>query len=108
MTKYTTINHESFETIKSSKTKDMIKRHIDNFESCDLFAYYENPSVIKQRIYDEWYDWYLDCYNVGYFEVTSANTFNFTFGAIYYDENTEEIIGYIQITKCHNKLYLIK
>ena len=108
MTKYTNINGVDFETIKSSKTQNMIDYHMKYFMHRDLYFYYEKPSDIKREIYLKWLKWYLDRDNtVTFFEVINGSPFNFSIGAILLDEYNEPI-GYIKITKCHNYLYLIK
>ena len=106
--KYTKINGVYFETIKSKKTEAMINYHDKNFNHRDLSDYYEKPSEAKRAIYTDWIRWYLEADETIYnFEITSANTFGFTFGGLFVDSETFEIIGYIRITKEHNRLYLI-
>ena len=102
------INGETFEVIHSGKTQGFINYHLRNYDERDLFDYYDKPSYIKQRIFNDWYDWYLDTYGVDKLEVVSASTFKFTIGALWLDPDTLEIIGYIRITDAHNRLYLFK
>ena len=108
MTKYTEIGGIAFETIKSSKTQEMINYHVRNFSRKDLFDFYVKPSDIKTRIFKEWYEWYLNTEGVYRFEVTSGSSHAFTICAIYSDYETLEIKGFIKITKDHNRLYIFK
>ena len=102
-----TINGETFEVIKPRKfdVRKAIERLSRNTRK-DLYAHYEKPSKKKIEIWHNWLDWALetpvDCFNV-----TSANTQQFTIEGVLYDEETGEDIGLICITKSHNRLYLI-
>ena len=105
--KYTTINGETFETIKPSKLN--VKKAIENLAQSKretIYDHYDKPSVYKVGIYEEWRDWALES-PVCCFSVTSANTFCFTIECVLYDEETNEDIGLIVITKSHNRLYLV-
>ena len=107
MSKITVLNDETFETIKSKKTMNYIN-YLDNHLHKDLYDCYERPSNIKQEIYNYWMNWCYEMFpNVSMFGITSYNTFCFTLGGILYDDN-DNILGYIEISKCHNRLYLIK
>ena len=109
MTKYTEINGVYFETIKSDKTEAFIKRQENPFNRpINIYECYNKPSKSKLDIYDYWLDWFNQSSNVYAFGITSYNTFSFTIGAILFDEETGEDIGFIQITKCHNRLYIKK
>lgn len=108
MTKYTEIGGIAFETIKSSKTQGMIDYHVQNFSYKDLFDIYAKPSDIKKRIFEEWREWYLNTDGVYRFEVTSGSSHAFTICAIYRDVETLDVIGFIRITKDHNRLYVFK
>ena len=108
MIKYTEIGGIAFETIKSSKTQDMIDYHVKNFACRDLSDFYVKPSDIKKRIYEEWREWYLNTDGVYRFEVTSGSSHVFTICAIYRDEETLDAIGFIRITKGHDRLYVFK
>ena len=104
MTKYTTINGVEFETYKSKYTQGLI----DNHKTKTLWQCYEKPSKIKESIYYDWLEWFEQTDNVYEFGITSSCWNNFTLGGIVFDKETGEDIGYIRITKCHNRLYLFK
>ena len=102
------IGDEVFEVICSKHTQGYINYHLRNYDERDLFDFYENPSYIKQTIFNEWYDWFVDNYCVDKLEVVGGSCFTFTIGALYIDTETLEILGYFRITKDHNRLYLLK
>ena len=102
------IGYEVFEVIRSKHTQGYINYHLRNYDERDLFDFYENPSYIKQRIFNEWYDWFVDNPCVDKLEVTCGSCFTFSIGAIYINPVTYEILGYFRITKDHNRLYLLK
>ena len=105
MTKYTDINGIDFETHKSKYTKSMIEKHLNKpiklLDDC-----YEKPSSTKRAIYNGIHRLFGNTKNITRLSVTSYNTFAFTMSALYLDEITGEIIGYIRITKDHNILYI--
>ena len=103
MTKYQNINGVNFEVVKSKYTDSMIKNHKNALRLSD---FYETYSYRKRIIEEEWREWASGAPNVCGIGVQSANTFSFTMGAWYIDTITLEIIGYIQITPCHERLYL--
>ena len=105
--KYTTINGETFETIKPRKwdVRKAIERLAQSKRET-LYNHYEKPSKYKIGIYEEWRNWALES-PVDCFSVTSANTFCFTIECVLYDEKTFKDIGLIIITKAHNRLYLV-
>ena len=106
MTKYMTINGVKFELIKTPKTKDLIAHW--RYAGRTLNDCYEKPSQIKREIYDEWLEWYYGADYVQAFGVASYNGFNFTIGALLIGENMAGFpIGYIQITKTHNRIYML-
>lgn len=107
MTKYTTINAVKFETYESKYTKGYIKWH-ELIQPKRLEDCYDKPSKYKEGIYYKWLEWFDQTENVYSFGVISYNTFQFTLGGILFDLETGEDIGYIQITKAHNRLYLFK
>lgn len=104
MTKYTEINGEQFEVIRSKKTDDFFHWHISHEIAHTLEECYSRPSDAKRAIFEEWREWAVDSWPVVYqFGITSYNTFMFTLGALYDGELGD---GYIQITPAHNRLYL--
>lgn len=104
MTRYTEINGEQFEVIRSKKTDDLVKWHTTHYIARSLYECYERPSDAKIGIFEEWEEWAAQTYPVVYqFGITSYNGFRFTLGALYDGELGE---GYIQITANHNRLYL--
>ena len=104
MTKFTTINGVEFETYKSKYARtNRIMHNPKRLEDC-----YDRPSHTKERIYYDWLDWFDQTENVYSFGVTSYNIFQFTLGGNLFDLETGEDIGYIQITRDHNRLYLFK
>ena len=105
MTKFVEINGEQFEVIRSAKTQQMIDAHFVNYRGQGLEHYYEKPSDIKREIWRDWCAWCGSCDEVHYFEITGANVFKFTIGAIYNGINEN---GFIHITREHNRLYLCK
>lgn len=108
--KWIEINGEWFEVIHSKYTDDMIEHHDHDYRGRKtLYDFYDRPSDIKQRIWEDWLDWAAQTYPVvSNMLVTGASHFSFTIGAYYVDPDTNEIIGYIKITKDHNRLYLYK
>lgn len=104
MTKFTTINGVDFETHKSKYARtNRIMHNPKRLEDC-----YDKPSKYKEGIYYEWMEWFDQTENVYSFGITSYNTFSFSLGGVLFDLETGEDIGYIRITKDHNKLYLFK
>ena len=51
--KYTEINGEMFETIKSKFTKKSIEYLIEHYTGKTLWQCYEKPSKIKEKIYKD-------------------------------------------------------
>ena len=103
MTKYTTINGVDFETYKSKVTKQNIWHNPKRLDEC-----YDRPSEYKIEIYYDWLDWFDQTENVYSFGITSYNIYQFTLGGVLFDLETGEDIGYIKITRDHNRLYLFK
>lgn len=104
MTNYKEINGEMFEVIKAKNISEMIENYWKNYNGHTLDYYYEKPSAIKKAIYNEWREW-ASYPNIWAFQVSSANTFNFTLGAILVNDHGKDI-GVIRITKAHNYLYM--
>lgn len=104
------INGEWFEVIRSKYTDDMIERHGADYRGRrTLYDFYDNPSAIKERIWDSWREWAANSFPVvNNMLVISASHFAFTIGALYVDPDTYEVLGYFKITKDHNRLYLYK
>ena len=104
------IGNEVFEVIRSGKTEDMIAQHDHDFLGRKtLYDFYDNPSIYKERIWEDWREWAAQNYpQVSHIRVTGASCFTFSIGAYYCDPETYEIIGYFKITKDHNRLYLLK
>lgn len=109
MTKYTEINGVEFETIKSKRTESMIDAYLSSGNAYrSIWDCYERPSRTKEEIYIEWRDWFLNAENVFSFGVHAHSCFMFTLAAILYDEEMQtKPIGFIHITKDHNRLYLV-
>ena len=103
---FTNINGVEFEvtTGKKQYVQRAIERHLSEPRK-QLRDCYIKPSPIKQDIWNNWLEWFWTAPEVGELSITSYNGFQFTIGAIYYDEN-DTPIGYIQITKAHNHLFL--
>lgn len=105
MTKYKEIGGTTFEVIKSRKTPEMLENHFKQYHARDLFDYYDNPSIRKWNIYNEWLYWFHDNIdNLFLFEVTSANTFKFTISCVYVDNNGNQ--AFLRITDAHNYMYV--
>lgn len=104
------IGNEVFEIIRSTKTEDMIIYHdCDYLNRKTLYDFYDNPSVYKECIWQEWLEWQAENWPmVSNMRVTGASCFTFSIGAIYSDPETYEVLGYFKITKDHNRLYLLK
>lgn len=102
MSKYMNINGQTFEVIKPRKYPVSLtnKYYLRGLSDC-----YEKPSVHKQAIYDEWYEWYRSDIRLSEFGITSYNTFMFTIGCIFTDEETGER-GYIKITPAKQVIYM--
>lgn len=106
MKKSKELNGVVFEVVKSKHTQDMIDFHRE-YERKDLCQCYANPSEAKREIYTEWVNWAFGMFpDVWNFGITSYNQQTFTLGGILYSED-DEIIGYLKITKAHNRLYLL-
>lgn len=110
MTKYQNIGGMYFEVIRSSKVDDMLDWHNNDYLGRrTLYDFYDNPSAIKENIWDEWLGWQAANYpTVSNMRVTGASCFTFSIGAYYCDPETYEILGYFRITRNHNRLYLYK
>lgn len=106
MTKYTNINGVDFETHTSKNAIYAINRLKSEWHGHDIYYYYDKPSETKISIYNEWREWYSNANNVTFFQVDSANIFKFTIVALYEDESSGEILGFIRITK-DKKLLLL-
>ena len=107
MTKYTEINGIQFETIRSDKTPNLIKQ-AGMYAGRTLWECYENPSRIKEEIYEEWRKWYNGTDFVQGFGVCSFSHHQFSISAVLYCKGCTYPIGAIRITKNHNRLYLFK
>lgn len=104
--KFTEINGEQFETVKSKHAEKMIENHMKYYNGRTLNNYYQKPSQIKKKIYEYWREWAIDPH-IWAFEVINGSCFMFSIGAIYRND-LGDAIGYIRITKDHNRLFLIK
>ena len=104
------IGGEVFEVTRSKKAEQMIKWHDhDYLGRKTLYDFYDNPSVYKVGIWEDWREWCANVYpTVCSMRVIGASCFTFSIGAYYCDPETYEIMGYIHITKDHNRLYLLK
>ena len=70
---------------------------------------YKNPSIAKQSIYDNWFEWYLggdNNYTLKHFSVNTYNTQMFTLSCdVYNMEN--EFIGCIYISKTKQEFWTV-
>lgn len=105
MTKYTDICGIDFETHKSKHTKQMIENHL-NRPIKTLNNCYKKPSATKQTVYNGIRNLFGDCRQISRLSVTGHSCDFFTMGALYLDDETGEIIGYMKITKDRNYLYI--
>ena len=71
----------------------------------EIFKYYTKPSTTKQEIWKEWVQWANDTKGVVGLHISGANCNTFSIKG-WYIENDNKY--FIWITKCHNKMYLVK
>lgn len=107
MTKYMEINGEQFEVIRSEKTPALIKEAA-YYAGRTLDECYSNPSIYKREIYEDWREWYRTADYVQGFGISSFNLQTFSIMAVLYEKSVSYPIGAIQITKDHNRLYLMR
>ena len=96
------INGETFEVIRSWKY-DFARKF--KFTGYGLSHFYQKPSQVKKDIYEYWRKWACNADNVHYLQVRTANGRFFTLEAVYMDD--VQVYGYIEITKNHNRLYVL-
>ena len=80
-----------------------------NFVTRDLRECYKNPSIAKQSIYDNWFEWYMKEDNnfiLKHFSVDSYNCQVFTLRCDVYGMNNE-FLGRIHITKTRQEFWTI-
>ena len=65
---------------------------------------YARPSTTKQRIFDSWFNWFIQ--NGGYCGVSSHNSNFFTLKGLVIDTSTNKEY-YCYITPAHNRCYEI-
>ena len=106
--RYTTINGVDFETTRTKYAGPAIERHYNPWSYDDITEAYDNPSNAKRAIYADWREWADITECVRNMRITSKNTFAFTLGALYVDGETGEVLGYISITRDHNRLMISK
>lgn len=97
---YSEIYGEEFETYVIDNYDYLHNVTPKTLEQC-----YECPSMIKRGIYEAWREWAIKA-NVSNFGIISYNIFKFTLYGELKDAHGY-IVGYLIITKDHNKLYLI-
>ena len=100
-----TINGVEFEVIHPKKYDP--RAAVEAVKDCagrDLSYYYGRHSDRKQRIFDEWREWYATAGNVFYFGICSANTCQFSISALLTDSTG--VIGVITITRDHNRVHM--
>ena len=103
-----------FEVVNSKKypvTVEAVNRYMDTYSAKDLYSFYNRPSDVKQRIWEDWRNWardsrYTESDNdtVQYMQVSSANCMMFTIDALVFD-NKEYIKYMLHITPSHNYAY---
>jgi hypothetical protein len=79
------------------------------FATRDLRECYAKPSAIKQSIYDDWLEWYLNEDNnfiLKHFSVNSCNVRMFTLRCDVYDM-TETFIGQLYISKTRQEFWAV-
>lgn len=100
------INGETFEVIHPRKYNP--RAAVEAVKDCagrGLSYYYGRYSDRKQRIFDEWREWYAGAEHVSDFGVCSANTCSFSISALLLDEYGN-VVGVITITKAHNRIHM--
>lgn len=114
MSKTIEIFGRNFEVVTSKKypvTIETVNRYMDSFSHKDLYNFYNRPSDVKQRIWEEWRKWcfesrYTESNNdtIQYMQVASANRMMFTIDALVFDD--KDYIKYmLHITPSHNYAY---
>ena len=106
---YMEINGVQFEVVRKHFTQEELASIA--YSTKNLESYYvTRPSDIKRAIYKEWIDWSLGVDNLYYFNVSSANGFQFTLMGII--ENSTDPTGkgdiVLKITKAHNIAYIVE
>ena len=79
------------------------------FATRDLYDCYKNPSIVKQSIYEDWFEWYMgedNNYVLKHFGIDSYNFNMFTLRCDVYNTN-DEFIGYIYITKTRQEFWRV-
>lgn len=71
----------------------------------EIFKHYTKPSKIKQEIWEFWVQWANDTEGVVGLHISGANCNTFSIKGWYIKDGQTY---YIWITKCHNKMYLVK
>ena len=100
------INVEYFDVIRSDqKARKYIEIATNNWGN-NLYAFYNSPSEIKERIYEDWRIWVSQTDCVNRFGVCSANTCVFCLSFIFVDGMTGEVLGAGHITPSYNRLYV--
>lgn len=99
-----TINERTFELIQP---RNAINPYIGFLGSrSDIYQWYDSPSQYKVEIWEDWLEWAYTTDGLLSFEITSANTFQFSIGGVYVDDNN---VRYgLRITRGHNRAYLVK
>ena len=102
MSNYMDINGKKFRVVHPRKYPVSLS---NSYFMRGLYDCYDRPSEAKQYIYDKWYEWYRNDPRLTEFGVTSYNTFGFTLGCVFQDDETGER-GYIRITPTYNTIYM--
>lgn len=77
----------------------------------EIFKRYGKPSTTKQNIWKKWVQWANNTRGVVGLHISGANCNTFSIKGWYIEEGSfleEDKTYFIWITKCHNKMYLVK
>ncbi len=74
-------------------------------ENDEIFNHYTKPSTTKQEIWKEWVQWAHHTKGVVGLHISGANCNTFSIKGWYIEDGKTY---FIWITKCHNKMYLVK
>lgn len=89
---------------------ELQKRHVEsgignNMKRRTLWDCYKRPSATKESIFRKWQKWAVDN-NICLFGVRGYNSNTFTLEGTYITANDGNLY-YIEITPCHNRVYII-
>ena len=96
MSKTIEIFGRDFEVVTSKKhpvTVETVNSYMHSFSHKDLYNFYNRPSDVKHRIWEDWRNWsfesrYKESNNdtIQYMQVSSANCMLFTIDALVFDD----------------------